>query len=95
MTLILDRAPAFLSTGEREDIRVQMAGLKSSAPALLTDDRRDGDQAEWPIALAVVGAVAAVSGLALTTVAYICSVCQARSFDACLRAVQRYFGAGC
>ncbi len=48
-------------------------------------------EADW----AVVGAVAAVLGLALAIVAYICGVCGARSFGSCYSAVISYWGQGC
>lgn len=66
-----------------------------TAPLVLAGDRRDEDQAEWAIAGVVIAAVSLATGVSLGVVAYICSVCQARSFDACVRAVQNYFGAGC
>jgi len=47
--------------------------------------------AEW----AAAGAVAAVLGIALAVVIYICSVCEARSFNACYDAVVNYWTEGC
>jgi hypothetical protein len=46
---------------------------------------------EW----AVAAAVATLLGLPVAVVAYICSVCDARSFTACVDAVKNYFGNGC
>lgn len=60
-------------------------------PTLLTADSEVVIEADW----AVVGAVAAILGLALGIVAYICSVCGARSFNACYYAVISYWGRGC
>lgn len=62
-----------------------------AAPAVTSASGDTAVDAEW----AVAGAVAAVLGLAVSTVAYICGVCEARSFDACLQAVKDYFGDGC
>ena len=47
--------------------------------------------AEW----AAAAAVAAILGLSVAVVAYICTVCEARSFSACYHAVIAYFGDGC
>lgn len=60
-------------------------------PMLLTAEPETTIEADW----AVVGAVAAILGLALGIVAYICSVCGARSFSACYSAVISYWGRGC
>jgi hypothetical protein len=60
-------------------------------PEALTADARDLQEGEW----AVFGAVAAVLGIAVSVVAYICGVCGARSFWACMSAVRNYWGAGC
>jgi hypothetical protein len=46
---------------------------------------------EW----AVAAAVAALLGVPLAVVTYICSVCDARSFSACVDAVKNYFTSGC
>lgn len=61
------------------------------APRLLAPATRDGRDAEW----AVAGAVAAILGLAVGVVIFICSVCAARSFGACMDAVVNWWGAGC
>lgn len=45
---------------------------------------------EWAIA----GVVAAYLGIAVGVVAYICSVCNARSFWSCVSAVRAYFSRG-
>ncbi|MCH6471011.1 hypothetical protein [Sinomonas terrae] len=63
----------------------------SFAPRLLSDGGRIEDQADW----AIIGAVAGLFGLGLGVVAYICGVCQARSFNACVDAVRNYWGSGC
>ncbi|WP_434513106.1 hypothetical protein [Clavibacter nebraskensis] len=65
--------------------------LPSFSPALLDEDAEAAVEADWGI----VAAVAALLGLAIAVVAYICSVCEARSFDACRDAVVNYFGGGC
>lgn len=44
---------------------------------------------------AAAGAVAGVLAIGLAIVVYICSVCQARSFHACMSAVRNYWGRGC
>lgn len=46
---------------------------------------------EWAIA----AAVAAFLGIGVAVVAYICSVCGARSFWSCVSAVRNYWGRGC
>lgn len=61
------------------------------APRLLTSEVREETEAEW----AVFAAVAAIIGVPLAIVIYICSVCEARSFDACMDAVWNYWGSGC
>jgi hypothetical protein len=66
-------------------------GPAGFAPRLLTADARDGADAEW----AVAGAVAGILGLAVGVVIFICSVCAARSFGACMDAVVNWWGAGC
>lgn len=48
-------------------------------------------ESQW----AVFAAVAALLGLPIAVVAYICGTCQARSFSACVSAVRKYFGPGC
>lgn len=60
-------------------------------PTLLSPDTNATVEADW----AIVGAVAAILGLALGIVAYICSVCGARSFNSCYYAVISYWGRGC
>ena len=47
--------------------------------------------AEWAAAILV----ATVLGIAVAVVVYICTVCDARSFNACYNAVKAYFGNGC
>ncbi len=63
----------------------------SFAPRLLSTGGRTEEQADW----AIIGAVAGIAGVGLGVVAYICGVCQARSFDACMHAVRNYWGSGC
>lgn len=60
-------------------------------PTLLSPDTDTTVEADWVI----VGAVAAILGLALGIVAYICSVCGARSVSSCYYAVISYWGRGC
>ncbi|GAA3745753.1 hypothetical protein GCM10022239_21700 [Leifsonia bigeumensis] len=60
-------------------------------PAIMTSDGLDETQAE----VAIAALVAAFLGLALAVVIYICSVCQARSFQACVDAVISYWTTGC
>lgn len=60
-------------------------------PTVLSPDSNATVEADW----AVAGAVAAILGLALGIVLYICSVCGARSFSACYSAVISYWGRGC
>ena len=61
------------------------------APRLLGSGGRDGADAEW----AVAGAVAGLLGVALSVVIFICAVCNARSFNACMNAVVNWWGSGC
>jgi hypothetical protein len=61
------------------------------APRLVAVEEPEPAEADWAIA----AAVAAILGIAVAVVAYICSVCNARSVNACVDAVRRYFGAGC
>lgn len=61
------------------------------APLGLTVNRRQENEAE----VAVAALVAAVLGIAVAVVIYICSVCQARSYNACLNAVKNYWTRGC
>ncbi|MFC8192510.1 hypothetical protein ACFUMH_12720 [Cellulomonas sp. NPDC057328] len=65
--------------------------LEWEAPRALTTARRDENEAE----VAVAALVAAVLGIAVAVVIYICSVCQARSYNACLNAVKNYWTRGC
>jgi ABC-type methionine transport system permease subunit len=51
--------------------------------------------AETEAEVAVAALVAAFLGLALAVVIYICSVCQARSFNACVDAVVSFWTTGC
>ena len=67
------------------------ASFRWSAPAVMGSESRDQLEAEW----AVVAAVAAILGIAIAVVAYICAVCQARSFNACMNAVKNYWTKGC
>ena len=60
-------------------------------PRLLADADESPIEADWAIA----GAVAAILAIAVAIVIYICSVCQARSFTACYRAVVNYWTRGC
>jgi hypothetical protein len=62
-----------------------------SEPRALTSTHRNENEAEW----AVAAVVAAVLGIAVAVVIYICSVCQARSFNACVNAVKNYWTRGC
>jgi hypothetical protein len=62
-----------------------------SEPRALTSAHRNENEAEW----AVAAVVAAVLGIAVAVVIYICSVCQARSFNACVNAVKNYWTRGC
>lgn len=73
------------------DLEAELRALDWSAPTVLTGESRSDLQAD----AAVVGAVAAVTGVALGVVIYICSVCSARSFSSCLRAVRNYWTSGC
>lgn len=57
---------------------------RPEAPAVATES-------QW----AVAAAVAAFLGIAVAVVIYICSVCDARSFWACVNAVENYWGPGC
>ncbi len=68
-----------------------LAPLVWEAPTLLTGQDLVRYEAEW----AAAAAVAATLGVALAIVIYICTVCNARSYNACLRAVQSWWGAGC
>jgi hypothetical protein len=66
--------------------------VQYDAPSLSVSHANDAViDDEW----AVAAAVAAILGLPVAVVAYICSVCNARSFSACLDAVKHYFGNGC
>lgn len=68
-----------------------MAAPVWEPPALLSNHSREDYQSQW----AVAAAVAAVLGLPLAFVLYVCSTCQARSYDACVTAVKRWWGPGC
>ncbi len=48
-------------------------------------------EVDWAIAAVVVGIIA----IAIAVIAYICTVCNARSVQACVNAVRRYFSGGC
>lgn len=61
------------------------------APALLTSETFEETKAE----VAVWALVAAFLGIGVGVVIYICSVCQARSFNSCVRAVQTFWTSGC
>lgn len=61
------------------------------APKLLGAETDAPVEADWAIA----AAVAAILGIAVAIVLYICSVCQARSFSACYDAVINYWTRGC
>jgi hypothetical protein len=54
-----------------------------------------GGMPETEAEVAVAALVAAFLGLALAVVIYICSVCQARSFNACVNAVVNFWTTGC
>lgn len=79
------------------DAGYEMAGFEAAfaadsfSPTFLDSDPCDMVEADWAIA----GAVAAILGLSLAVVIYICSVCQARSFTSCYWAVINYWGWGC
>lgn len=81
--------PAARHTGL--SVATSAAGVPFGHGEALTADARDLQEGEW----AVFGAVAAVLGIAVSVVAYICGVCGARSFWACMSAVRNYWGAGC
>ncbi len=68
-----------------------MSTAMFEAPGLLNADRREESGAEWAIA----AAVAAIVGIAVAIVLYICSVCQARSFNGCMIAIRKYWTTGC
>jgi hypothetical protein len=73
------------------DVLWETQARPAFAPRLLTADAREGVDADW----AVAGAVAGILGLGVGVVIFICSVCQARSFNACMNAVVNWWGAGC
>jgi len=66
-------------------------GARVFAPRLLAAGGREGVDSEW----AVAGAVAGILGVALGVVIFICSVCAARSFNACMNAVVNWWASGC
>jgi hypothetical protein len=66
-------------------------GAQAFAPRLLATGGREGVDSEW----AVAGAVAGILGVGLGVVIFICSVCAARSFNACMNAVVNWWGSGC
>jgi len=70
---------------------VDLSEFEWTTPAALTTEFRDEREAEWGVA----ALVAAVLGIAVAIVIYICSVCQARSYNACLNAVKNYWTRGC
>jgi len=77
-----------------EDTTEFMRGIDSfdwTAPALICEASRDETEAD----VAVWALVAAFLGIALAIVIYICSVCNARSFNACVNAVRNYWWRGC
>jgi hypothetical protein len=59
----------------------------------MTDDvtELDAVDSEWAFA----ALVAALLGIAVAVVIYICTVCDARSFNSCYHAVKDYFNGGC
>jgi len=68
-----------------------MSELYVSPAVVGAADSAEPVDAEW----AAAAAVAAVLGLALAVVVYICTVCEARSFNACYNAVVDYWTQGC
>ena len=52
-------------------------------------------QEETRAEAAVAGVVAAFLGIALAVVIFICSVCSAKSFSACVHAVGTWWTTGC
>lgn len=68
------------------------AGSSSSfAPRLLTTSTRETSDVDWAVAAAVAG----VLGFGTAFVFFICSVCQAQSFSACMAAVVNWWTTGC
>jgi hypothetical protein len=70
---------------------VRIFAPQAFAPRLLAAGGREGVDSEW----AVAGAVAGILGVALGVVIFICSVCAARSFNACMNAVVNWWASGC
>jgi hypothetical protein len=65
------------------------------APQLISGDGREEAQAEWPVVLAAIGILVAILGIAAAIILTICSICGARSLNACVWDVRHWWGAGC
>lgn len=68
-----------------------MIGATKFAPQLVGAPHAGEEHAEWGVA----AAVAALLGVPLAIVIFICSVCTAQSFQACVDAVVSYWTTGC
>jgi hypothetical protein len=64
-------------------------------PTVLTAGSRNEDQAEWVLAGVIIAAAAVIVGVSVAWATYVCSVCQARSLNACVNDLRRWWGAGC
>jgi hypothetical protein len=64
-----------------------VAAIAYEAPQLTMPQTDEQVDDQW----AVIGAVAGFLGVGVAIVAYICSVCSARSFWSCVNAVHAYF----
>lgn len=65
------------------------------APEVMSTEGRNEDQAEWVLAGVIIAAAAIIVGCAFAWAAYVCSVCGARSLNACVNDLHSWWGAGC
>ena len=87
--------PALTDEDLAELLRPTAPNLRYSAPAVLSDESRDEDQAEWVIAGVIVGIAAIVVGVSTAWAFYVCSTCQARSLSACEYDLRVWWTRGC
>jgi hypothetical protein len=94
MSLTLDR-PIVENTPSIDLTDFEQEFAIYSPPEILSGESRDEAQAEWVIAGVVIAAAALVVGVALSIAIFVCSVCVARSFNACVYDLRHYWGRGC
>lgn len=84
-------ATSSVTTDEEVQQLEEAYAAPAFTPTLMVEEETAPVEADW----AIVAAVAAILAVAVAIVLYICGVCQARSFNACYRAVINYWGRGC